>query len=134
MWYVCDILYAVVYVSISCFVVRDCAVSRMYINVCNCDIFSVVNVYHDHLNFCIVYINDQRYICCSECNVVSNEYDEPTSCLVQLIGSYGGEGLYIGCVCFSGGFGFRKCDDIRLSSSGLFLIPFMLACSMMRFL
>ena len=31
-----------------------CAVSRRYINVCNCDIFSVVNVYLDHLNFCVV--------------------------------------------------------------------------------
>ena len=36
------ILYAVVYVRVSCFVVRGCAVSRRYINVCNCDMFSVV--------------------------------------------------------------------------------------------
>ena len=41
--------YAVLYVGVSCFVVRVCAVSRMYINVCNCDMFSV-----DHLNFCVV--------------------------------------------------------------------------------
>ena len=37
MWYVCDVLYAVLYVRVSCFVVRECAVSRRYINVCNCD-------------------------------------------------------------------------------------------------
>ena len=37
MWYVCDVLY----VRVSCFVLR--ADSRRYINVCNCDIFSVVN-------------------------------------------------------------------------------------------
>ena len=49
MWYVCDVLYAVLYVRVSCFVVRGCAVSRRYINVCNCDLFSVVNVYLDHL-------------------------------------------------------------------------------------
>ena len=45
MWYVCDVLYAVLYVYVSCFVVRVCAVSRRYIEVCNCDVFSVVNVY-----------------------------------------------------------------------------------------
>ena len=27
-WYVCDVLYAVLYVRVSCFVVRGCAVSR----------------------------------------------------------------------------------------------------------
>ena len=56
MWYVCDVLYAVLYVRVRCFVVRGCAVSRRYINVCNCDIFSVVNAYHDHLKFCVVCI------------------------------------------------------------------------------
>ena len=45
------------YVSVSCFVVHGCAVSRRYIHVCNCDMFSVVNVYHDHLNFCVVSID-----------------------------------------------------------------------------
>ena len=45
MWHVCDVLHAVLYVRVSCFVVRGCAVSRRYINVCNCDMFSVVSVY-----------------------------------------------------------------------------------------
>ena len=49
MWYVCDVLYAVLYVRVNCFVVRGCAVSRRYIKVCNCDMFSVVNVYRDRL-------------------------------------------------------------------------------------
>ena len=31
MWYVRDVLYAVLYVRVSCFVVRGCAVSRRYI-------------------------------------------------------------------------------------------------------
>ena len=35
--------------------------------------FSVVNVYLDHLKFCVVCINGRRYVCCSECNVVSDE-------------------------------------------------------------
>ena len=102
MWYVCDVLYAVLYVRVSCFVVRGCAVSRRYIHVCNCDMFSVVNVYLDHLKFCVVCIDGRRYVCCSECNVVSNESDEPTSCLVQSISTHGGEDMYFGCVCFRG--------------------------------
>ena len=52
---------------------RGCAVSMRYINVCNCDMFSVVNVYLDHLKFCVVCIDGGRYVCCSEYNVVSNE-------------------------------------------------------------
>ena len=31
---------------------RGCAVSRRYIDVCYCDMFSVVNEYHDHLKLC----------------------------------------------------------------------------------
>ena len=84
MWYVYDVLYAVLYVCVSCFVVRGCAVSRRYINVCNCDMFIVVNVYHDHLKFCVVCINGRRYVCCSECDVISNECNEPTPTLCNL--------------------------------------------------
>ena len=51
MWYVCDVLYAVLYVRVSCSVVRGCAVSRRYIDVCYCDMFSVVYVYLDNLKF-----------------------------------------------------------------------------------
>ena len=45
-------------------------------------------------------------------NVVSNECNEPTSCLVQPIGMHGGEVIYFGCVCFRGELGFLNCDDI----------------------
>ena len=90
MWYVGDEMYAVLYVRVNCFVVRDCAVSRGYINVCNCDMFSVVNMYLTHLKFCVVCINGRRYVCCSECYVFSNECDEPTPYLVQPIGAHGG--------------------------------------------
>ena len=38
-------IHSVLYVRVSCFVVRGCAVSRRYINVCNCNMFSVVNAY-----------------------------------------------------------------------------------------
>ena len=50
MWYVCDVLYAVVYVRVNCFVVRGCAVSKRYINVCNSDVVSIVNMYLEHLS------------------------------------------------------------------------------------
>ena len=108
MWYVCDVLYAVLYVRFSCFVVCGCAVSRRYIHVCSWDMFSVVNVCIVHLKLCVVCINGRRYVCCSECNVVSNECDEPTPCLVQHIGTHGGEVMYFGCVCFRGVLGFLK--------------------------
>ena len=105
------VVYAVFFVRISCFIVRGCAVSRRCINVCNCDLFSVVNVYHDHLKFCVVCI-DRRYVCCSECNVVCNECNESTSCLVQPIATHGSEVMYFWRVCFRGELGFRNCDDI----------------------
>ena len=87
------------YVRVICFVVRGCAISRRYINVCNCDMFSVVNVYLDQLKLCVVYINGRRYVCCSECNVVHNVYNEPSSCFVQPNGTYGGEVRYVWSVC-----------------------------------
>ena len=112
MWNVCDVLYAVLYVRVSSFVVCVCAVSRRYIHVCNCDMLSDVNVYLDHLKFCVVCIYGRRYVCCSECNVVSNECDEPTSCLVQPIGLHCCEVMHFGSFGFRGELGFLYCDDV----------------------
>ena len=88
MWYVCDVLHVVCVMSVS-------TVLRRYINVCNCDMFSVVIMYHDHLKFCVVCIYGRRHVCCSECNV-SNECNEPTPCLVQPIDKHGGEVCMLG--------------------------------------
>ena len=93
-------------------VVRGCAVSRGYIDVCNCDMFGGVNVYLNHLKLCVVCIHGRRYVCCGECYVVSNECDEPTSCLVQPIGAHCCEVMYFWCFCFRGELGFLNCDDI----------------------
>ena len=119
---------------------RGCGVSRRYIDVCYCDMFSVVNVYLDHLKGCVVCINSRRYVCCSGCNVVSNECNEPTSCLVQPIGARCCEVMYFVCFGFRGELGFLKCDDVcmcvvnkQFELIGFVLIPFMLTCSMMRF-
>ena len=64
MWYVRDVLYAVLYVSVGYFVVRGCAVSRRYINVCNSDMFSVVNVCPDHLNsvLCVLMVEGMSVV------------------------------------------------------------------------
>ena len=62
--------------------------------------FSGVIVYLDHLRFCVVCIDGRRYVCYSECNVVSNVCNEPTSCRVQTVGTHGDEVMYVGCVCF----------------------------------
>ena len=69
---------------VNCVVVHECAVSRRYINVCNSDVFSVVNMYLDHLKFDVVCINGGGYICCIECYVVYNVCDKPTHTLCNL--------------------------------------------------
>ena len=84
MWYVRDVLYAVLYVRVSCFVVRGCGVSRRYIDVCYCDMFSVVNVYLDHLKFYVVCINSRRYVCCSECDMSLMSVMSPPPALCNL--------------------------------------------------
>ena len=116
MWYVRDVLYAVLYVRVSCFVVRGCGVSRRYIDVCYCDMFSVVNVYLDHLKFYVVCINSRRYVCCSECDVVSNECNEPTSCLVQPI--------VVNVTADINDFRFISLDTIRVSREEVCLPSF----------
>ena len=79
MRYVCDVLYAVLYVRVSCFVVRGCGVSRRYIDVCYCDMFSVVNVYLDHLKFCVVCINTFVFsICFAHCSAPHRIFDLTT--------------------------------------------------------
>ena len=91
---------------------RGCAVSMRYIGVCNCGVFIVVHGYIDHLKLWVVCINGRRCVCCSECNVVSIDCDEPTPCLVQYVGAHGCEVKYFGSVCFRGEVGFLNCDYI----------------------
>ena len=112
MWYVCDVLYAGLYVCVSCVVVRGSAVSRRYVDVCYCDMFSGVIVYLDLLMFCVVCINGRKYVGCGECYVVSNECDESTSCRVQPIAAHCCEVMYFGCFGFRGEPGFLNCDYI----------------------
>ena len=46
--------------------------------------FSVVNVYLDHLKLCVMCINGPLYVCCDEFYVVSNECDSPPPALCNL--------------------------------------------------
>ena len=101
-WHARDALHAVPYVRVSCPVVHGCGVSRRYIDVLYCDVFSVVNAYLDHLRLCVVCINGRRYVCCGECYVVSVECDEPTSYLVKPILAHCCELMYFGCFDFRG--------------------------------
>ena len=102
MWYVCDVLYAVVYVHVNCFVVHIYATSRRYIHVCNCDMFSVINVYLDHLKLCAVCINGRICVCYSACYVVYNECDEPTPALCNLSVHLVVKLCTLGVFCFLG--------------------------------
>ena len=79
MWYAFDGLYVILYVRVNWFVGRVCVFSRRYINVCYSDVFSVVN-----MKFFVVCINGRKYICCSECYVVSDECDEPPTVFCDL--------------------------------------------------
>ena len=83
-YYYYYVLYAVLCVRVSWFVMRGCAVSRRYINVCNCDMLGVVNVHHDHLKLCVVCIDGRRYLCCSECNVVSKSVMSPPPAMCNM--------------------------------------------------
>ena len=83
----------------------------------------------------------RRNVFCRECNVVSDECDEPTSCIVQPVGAHGGEVMYFCSVCFSGDLGFLTCDDIcicvvkmQFELLKFILSPFMLICGNMIFL
>ena len=44
MWYVRDVLYAVLYVRVSCFLVHGCGVSRRYIDDCNLSVRTAVKL------------------------------------------------------------------------------------------
>ena len=107
-------MYTVLYVCVCSFVVCGCGVSRRYVDVCYCDMFSVVNVYLDHLKLCVVRVYGRRYVSYGECYVVSNECDEPTSCLVQPIVAHCCEVVYFGCFDFRVELGFLNCNDVCL--------------------
>ena len=85
MWYVHDVLYAVLYVCVSCFVVHGCGVSRRYIDVCYCDMFSVVNVYLDHLKFCVLIVESMSVVVNVILSLISVMSPPPVLCNLSVL-------------------------------------------------
>ena len=74
MWYVCNVMYVVLYV-------RGCAVSSRFINVCSCDMFSVV--------LCVLMVESMSVVVNVMLSLIS--VTRPTPCFVQPIATHGGE-------------------------------------------
>ena len=102
------VMYAVLYVHVSCFVVRGCAVSRMFALVM-CFVLLICTLTISSSVLCVLMVED--IVCCSECNVVSDECDEPTTCLCDLLVRTVVK-LCTFEVCFRGELTFLNCDDI----------------------
>ena len=94
------------------------AVLRRNTDVCKCDVFSVVNVY---LDLEVVCIYGRMYVCCNECNVLSNECDDPTPCLVHTVEKFCVVEVIAGCEYMGGtsGSGFVFSADGVLEMSGV---------------
>ena len=84
MWYVRGVLYAVLYVCVSCFVVRGCGVSRRYIDVCYCDMFSVVNVYLNHLKLCVLIVEGMSVVVNVMLSLMSVMSPPPALCYLSV--------------------------------------------------
>ena len=63
---------------------RGCAVSRTYINVCYCDMFSVLNVYHDHLRFCVLMVEGMSVVVNVMLSLMSVMRPPPALCKLSL--------------------------------------------------
>ena len=75
-----------------------------------CDMFSVVNVYLDHLKFCVVCINGMSVVVNVMLSLMS--LMSPPPALVQHIVAHCCEVMYFGCFDFWGELGFLNCDDV----------------------
>ena len=90
---------------------RGCAVSRRYINVCNGDMFSVVNVYLDRLKSCVLMVEGMSVVVNVMLSLMSVMSPPPALCnlLARTVVKLCTLG---GCVCFRAEHGFLNCDDI----------------------
>ena len=114
MWYVCDVLYAILYVRVNCFAVRGCAVSMRFINVCNCDMFSVVNVYIDHLKLCLFVLMVEGMSDVVNIMVCLMSVINPTPVMCNLSVRTVVKLCNLLIFFFRGGLGFLNCDDMLL--------------------
>jgi len=92
--------------------VRGCGVTRRYVDVGNGDVFGVINVDLDQLQFSVVYIYGRRYVCCGVCYIVSYERDEATPRFVLSISAHGGKVMYFRGFCSRSELCFLNGDDV----------------------
>ena len=106
-------LYIVLYVCGICLVVCGCAVSRRYIDVCYCDMFSVVNVYLDHLKFvlCVLMVEGMSVVVNVMVSLMSVKSPPHVLCNLS-VHTVVSEVMHFGCFSLRGGPSFLNCDDI----------------------
>ena len=102
----CDVLYAVLYICINCFIARGWAVSRRYINVCNSDVFSV-KIYLDQLKFCVLMV-EAMYVGVNFMLSLMSVMSPPLSCTILLVHIV----VKLWEFCFRGELGCLNCNDI----------------------
>ena len=104
----------------------ECNVVSLYVLCCSvnesvCCVFdSVCELFGEIISIClsvfvILLLNVMEVFYCMYVVVnvvVSDECDEPTSCLVEPIVAHCCEVMYFGCFDFGGEFSFLNCDDI----------------------
>ena len=73
--------------------------------------FSVINLYVDHLKFFVVCTNGRGYVCCSECSTVFFG-DQPTPVLCNLSVRTVENLCTLGFFALWVGPGFLNCDNI----------------------
>ena len=113
MWYVSDVLYAVLYVRVSYFVVRGCGVSRRCIDVCYCDMFSVVNVYLDHIEVlccCVLIVEGMSVVVNVMLSLMSVMSPPPALCNLSVRTDV--KLCIFGVLALWGELGFLNCDDV----------------------
>ena len=120
---------------------RWCCVSLRKVHVCYCDVFSLAYVYFDQLELYVVCVEGLGYVYVCESYVVLDQCDESPSLFVLLcLCVWWCSGVFFGVLAFCVSFvscivmsGWVLCTRF-LSSSILFLMPFLLIWSMTMFL
>ena len=61
-----------------------CCLEVLY-RCCYCDMFSVINVYIDHLKFCVVCIDSRRYVSCVMLSLINVMSPPPALCNLSVL-------------------------------------------------
>ena len=61
-WYVCDVMFAVFYVRVNCFVGRGRAVSRKFMNVCNSDMLLICTLTIISSGVCVLIVEGMSVV------------------------------------------------------------------------